>query len=42
MFANTANLDGTLAAQFLPGFYADHTFYDNIIEAWCRMVCSIR
>ena len=33
VFANTANLSGTLAAQYLPGFYANHTFYDNIIQA---------
>src|SRR5262249_45516859 len=33
IFANTANLGGTLVAQFLPGFYADHTFYNDLIEA---------
>ena len=36
VFANTANLDGTLEAQFLPGFYANKSFYDNIIEAGDR------
>ena len=36
VFANTANLGGTLQAQFLPGFYANKSFYDNIIEAGDR------
>jgi outer membrane autotransporter protein len=36
VFAYTANLGGTLEAQFLPGFYADKSFYDNIIEAGDR------
>ena len=36
VFANTANLGGTLEAQYLPGFYADKSFYDNIIEAGDR------
>jgi outer membrane autotransporter protein len=33
VFANTANLDGTLAAQYLPGFYANSGVYDDIIVA---------
>ena len=36
VFANTANLGGTLEAQYLPGFYANKSFYDNIIEAGVR------
>ena len=36
VFADTANLGGTLEAQYLPGFYADKSFYDNIIEAGDR------
>ena len=36
VFANTANLGGTLEAQYLPGFYANKSFYDNIIEAGDR------
>jgi trimeric autotransporter adhesin len=36
VFANTANLAGTLEAQFLPGFYANKTFYDNILQANVR------
>ncbi len=31
--ADTANLDGTLSAQFLPGFYQDKTTYEAIISA---------
>jgi trimeric autotransporter adhesin len=36
VFADTANLGGTLEAQYLPGFYGDKSFYDNIIEAGDR------
>ena len=36
VFVNTANLGGTLEAQYLPGFYANKSLYDNIIEAGVR------
>ena len=36
VFANTANLGGTLEAQYLPGFYANKSFYDDIIVSGGR------
>jgi trimeric autotransporter adhesin len=33
VFANTANLGGTLQAWYLPGLYFNNTFYQNIVEA---------
>ena len=36
VFANTANLRGTLNPQFLPGFYANQTMYNDIVVAGTR------
>ena len=33
VFANTANLGGTLQAWYLPGLYFNNTLYQNIVEA---------
>ena len=33
VFANQANLGGTLVAQYLPGFYANNQTYDDLIVA---------
>ena len=33
IFADTANLDGTLRAAYLPGLYGDTLYYDDIIDA---------
>ena len=37
VFANTANLSGTLEANYLPGFYANEFHYQNVIEASSRI-----
>ena len=36
VFANTANLRGTLNPQFLAGFYANQTMYNDIVVAGTR------